>query len=81
MVAAGVAAFVAFAVLSVLDLPTPVGVDPSVLATKGQVLIEAVLATIAGGAAYLAVAAALRVHELNTMLAIVLDLVRRRGRS
>jgi putative peptidoglycan lipid II flippase len=81
VIAAGVAAVVAYVVLLVLDLPTPVGVDSSVLATKGQVLIEAVLATIAGGAAYLAVAAALRVRELNTMLAILLDLVRRRGRS
>jgi putative peptidoglycan lipid II flippase len=81
LIAAGVAAVVALVVLSVLNLPTPVGADPSSLAGKGLVFIEAVLATLAGGAAYLAVAAALRVRELKTMLAIVLDLVRRRGRS
>ena len=81
LVAAAVAAFVAYATLSMLDLPTPVGTDANVLASKLQLFIEAVAATLAGGAAYLAVAAVLRVRELNTMVAIVLDLVRRRGRS
>ena len=48
---------------------------------KVGVLIQATLATIAGGVAYLAVAFALRIPELGSIVAIVADLARRRARS
>ncbi|HEX8026470.1 MAG TPA: murein biosynthesis integral membrane protein MurJ [Candidatus Limnocylindrales bacterium] len=44
-------------------------------------LAEAVAAAAAGSAVYLVLSAALRITELGTMVAIVGDLVRRRGRA
>lgn len=84
LLAAAVAGVVAFLVVDVLALPTPVGGGfggLTGLPEKLQALFEAVLATLAGGAAYIATAAALRIRELPTIVAIVVDLVRRRGRS
>ncbi|HYK95861.1 MAG TPA: murein biosynthesis integral membrane protein MurJ [Candidatus Dormibacteraeota bacterium] len=84
LVAAAVAAAVAFVVLQATAGPSPLG-NPPLGGHPGQpkveVLIQAIVATAAGGAAYVAVAALLRVRELNTLVAIVVDLVRRRGRA
>jgi putative peptidoglycan lipid II flippase len=44
-------------------------------------LVEGIVGVAAGGAAYLAISAALRIPEMGTMLAIVADLARRRGRA
>jgi putative peptidoglycan lipid II flippase len=47
---------------------------------KVALLLDAALATIAGGLAYAGVALVLRIPELPSIVAIMLDLVRRRGR-
>jgi putative peptidoglycan lipid II flippase len=47
---------------------------------KLVVLFEAVAATAAGGLAFLAVALALRIPELPSIVSVMVDLVRRRGR-
>ena len=44
-------------------------------------LLGSALATLLGGLAYLAIALALRIPELPSMISIVTDVVRRRGRS
>ena len=44
-------------------------------------LVEAILATILGGVTYVLVALALRIPELRSMIAIVGDVARRRGRA
>jgi putative peptidoglycan lipid II flippase len=56
--------------------------DGAVGAGGGKValLIEAALATIAGGLAYAGVALVLRIPELPSIVGIMVDLVRRRGR-
>jgi len=53
-----------------------IGPDPSKLALLSQVVV----ATAAGGGAFAAIAAALRVPELPAIVAVLVDLVRRRGR-
>jgi putative peptidoglycan lipid II flippase len=53
------------------------GVDPGVVVLLARLAIV----TTAGGAAFLAVSAILRIDELRTILGIVVDLVRRRGRA
>ena len=54
-----------------------VGPDPA----RPVLLLQAGLAGAAGGAAYLALAAALRIRELPTIVAVMTDLLRRRARS
>jgi hypothetical protein len=49
--------------------------------SKVVLLVEAGMAAIAAGLAYAGVALALRIPELPSMISIVTDLVRRRGRS
>jgi len=71
-VAGVVAVFVAGAVGRLLG-----HIDPE----KFLDLAEAVVAAAAGAAVYLVLSAALRVQELGTMVAIVGDLIRRRGRA
>lgn len=70
-VAAGVAALG-----TVYLIDSLIGPDPSKLALLAQLMV----ATAAGGAAFTAIAAALRVPELPATAAVVVDLVRRRGR-
>jgi putative peptidoglycan lipid II flippase len=81
LVAAIAAAAVAFVVLQTFapypGLDSPRHLEPG----KVEVLVQAVAATLAGGATYLGVAALLRVRELNTLVSIVVDLLRRRGRA
>ena len=47
---------------------------------KVVLLVEAGLATVAGVLAYAAVSIALRIPELPSIVGIMVDLVRRRGR-
>lgn len=54
---------------------------PAVPIAKLAIFVEAALATVLGGLTYLAIALALRIPELPTMLSIVTDVARRRGRS
>jgi putative peptidoglycan lipid II flippase len=54
-----------------------VGGDPPRL----LLLVQAVVATAVGGAAYLGIARALRIPELPTIVEVMTDLIRRRGRS
>ena len=66
------------AALAVLGLLRPAaGADPA----KIVLLAEAVAGTVVGGLAFLAVALALRIPELPSIVRIMVDLVRRRGRS
>ncbi|HEY7523498.1 MAG TPA: murein biosynthesis integral membrane protein MurJ [Candidatus Limnocylindrales bacterium] len=68
----------AVAATGILGLVRPAaGPDPS----KLVLLAEAVAGTAAGGLAFLAVALALRIPELPSIVSVVVDLVRRRGRS
>jgi len=53
------------------------GEDPGVL----LLLLRTTLATLAGGLVIVAVALALRIAELRTIVGIVVDLLRRRGRA
>lgn len=76
LVAAAVAAFVAWGTVQVIG--GGAGVIPT---SKLAVIFQGGLATVLGGLAYLGVAIALRISELPTLLAIVTDLVRRRGRG
>jgi putative peptidoglycan lipid II flippase len=75
LVGAAAAAAVALATVGALDGVAPA--DPG----KVFVFLQAGLATLLGGVAYLAVALALRIPELPTMLSIVTDVARRRRRS
>jgi putative peptidoglycan lipid II flippase len=80
LVAAAAAAIVAFLVLQAVDAffaDDKLDLIPEKLET----IVIAGLPTIAGGLVYLGVAALLGVREFNTLVAIVVDLVRRRGRS
>jgi putative peptidoglycan lipid II flippase len=72
LLAAAGAALVALVVLGAA------GGNAGVSAGKVAILGQAVLATVAGGATYLAAAWLLRIPELPTLLAIVAGLVRRR---
>ena len=56
------------------------GTDTS-LAAKAWLLVQAVVGTLVGGAAYGLVTWVLGVRELRTIVAILADLIRRRGRS
>ena len=68
----------AIAVLAVATaLERVVGTDPG----KIGILITMVVATLAGGAVYLGIALALRVPELPTIVAVMLDLLRRPRRT
>jgi len=82
-IAAVAAAAVAYAVLLGLEGlggATTVGGEP--IAPGRLVLLgQVVLTTISGGLAYVGIAYAMRIPELPSMLGIVADLVRRRGRS
>lgn len=80
VVAAVVAAAVAALVLNALG---PALTDASLgsIGAKLKILALAGITTVAGGATYAGVAAVLRVRELNTLVSIVLDLLRRSGVS
>jgi putative peptidoglycan lipid II flippase len=75
LVGAAIAAGVAMVVANAVHGLGPV--EPKKLLD----LAEATVATIAAGLAYLAVSVALRIPELGTMVGIVGDLIRRRGRA
>jgi putative peptidoglycan lipid II flippase len=80
LVAAVVAAIVAYLVLQAIDgFFADDKLD--VISEKVETLAIAGLPTIAGGLVYLGVAAVLRVREFDTLVSIVVDLVRRRGRA
>jgi hypothetical protein len=81
LIAAIAGAVVAVVVRSALDGFIEHDAALDAMAEKVQIVLVAGAATILGGAVYLGVAALLRVRELNTLLAIVVDLVRRRGRA
>ena len=81
LVAAAACALVASITLNALSSDPTVVVALNRISVKvGLVAISGVV-TIAGGLAYVLVSALLRVRELNTLLAIVADLVRRRGKA
>jgi putative peptidoglycan lipid II flippase len=82
VIAAAAAGAVAFIVLTVATGGDHL-VDASVdlLSGKVGIFLISTAVTLAGGAAYLVVAALLRVQELNTLVSIVVDLIRRRGRA
>jgi putative peptidoglycan lipid II flippase len=75
LVAAVAAAAVAIGVVVVL------GGNEAIDRGKVFVLFQAGLATLLGGLAYVGIALALRIPELPSMISIVTDLARRRGRS
>jgi putative peptidoglycan lipid II flippase len=75
VVAAGAAAAVASGVLAVVP-PVP-GASPGTIA----LLVEATLATVAAGLTFAAVAVALRIPELPSIVGVMVDLVRRRRGS
>ena len=75
LLAAVTAAGVAIGVVVVL------GGNDAIDRGKLFVLFQAGLATLLGGVAYLGIALALRIPELPSMISIVTDLARRRGRS
>jgi len=68
-------------VLGALGGLVPDGADLSSLTAKAGLLAQAIIVTLAGGAAYAAVSWVLGVRELRTIVAILADLIRRRGRS
>jgi len=83
-VAIGSAAAAA-AALAVLDASSALfgpGAAAGIHAQPGKIvlLVEAALASVAGVLAFLAVAVALRIPELPSIVGIMVDLVRRRGR-
>ena len=78
VVTAIVSAFGAAAAFAVQQLLAGAwGPDPS----QVQVLVSLVLATVAGGLVIVAGSLALRIGELRTIVGVVLDLLRRRGRA
>jgi len=79
LVAAIAAAVVANAVRHGLDGLFEQSPALDAWAEKFQIATVAGAATVAGGLVYLAIAALLRVRELNTLLAILVDVARRRG--
>ncbi|HET9851491.1 MAG TPA: lipid II flippase MurJ, partial [Candidatus Limnocylindrales bacterium] len=82
-VAAVVAGGVGYVVLQSVGalVPGGAGADLSSLAAKAGLLAQSVIVTVAGGAAYAAVSWVLGVRELRTIVAILADLIRRRGAS
>jgi putative peptidoglycan lipid II flippase len=84
LIAAAAAAAVAYLVLHAIAPSQGLGSPPrgsDLGEGKPEVLVDAVITTVAGTVVYVAAAAVLRVRELNTLVAIVADLVRRRGRA
>ena len=81
LVAAVVAGVVAALALGALQGLLPCGGAVDGLAAKGIVLLVAIVVTLVGAAAYAAVTLALGVRELRTIASILVDLIRRRGRS
>jgi putative peptidoglycan lipid II flippase len=81
LIAAAVGAYAAHLALDVMAgfLPPEDGLDT--ISEKVRILLHAGAATIAGSLVYALVAALLRVRELNTIVAILVDLVRRRGKA
>ncbi len=77
-VAAGASGFVA---LGFLTGVLPVGPDRDGLGAKAVILLHSIGVTLAGGAVFAAVTWVLGVRELRTIVSILADLVRRRGRS
>jgi putative peptidoglycan lipid II flippase len=80
-VAAALAGVVAWVALGAIETLLPVDRDLTGIGAKALVLVHAVVVTLAGGAAYAAVCLALGVRELHTIGSILVDLIRRRGRS
>lgn len=76
--AAGV---VAYLVLQALGGLLPAGSDLDALGAKAALLVQAIAVTLAGGATYALVTWILGVRELRTIVSILADLIRRRGRS
>jgi putative peptidoglycan lipid II flippase len=76
-----VAGAVAWLVLGAIEGALPAGADLEDVAGKAVVLVQAIVATLAGSAAYAAVTLLLGVRELRTIVSILADLIRRRGRS
>jgi putative peptidoglycan lipid II flippase len=78
---------VAATLASVAAAAVTLGVNSGLVAILGGdparpvLLLQAGLAAAAGGLAYLALAAALRIRELPTIVAVMTDLLRRRARS
>lgn len=81
LVAAIIAGGVASLVLGAVQGLLPAGPDLEGLAAKTVILVQAVVATLTGAAAYAVVTLALGVRELRTIASILADLIRRRGRS
>jgi putative peptidoglycan lipid II flippase len=79
--AAVVAGFVAWLVLGAVQTVIPAGPDLRGVAAKVAVLVQAVGVTLAGGGTFAAVTLVLGVRELRTIASILVDLIRRRGRS
>jgi putative peptidoglycan lipid II flippase len=75
LIGAAVAAGVALAIVRLFDGAAPA--DPG----KVFIFLEAAVAAVGGGLAYLVAALALRIPELPAMISIVSDLARRRGRA
>jgi putative peptidoglycan lipid II flippase len=81
LLAAAIAAAAAAAgVLSLLGAPAS-GTDAVTLGGKALVFAQLVVGTVVGGATYALVTWLLGVRELRTIVAILADLIRRRGRS
>jgi len=82
VIGSAVAAVAALVVLQVASALLGPGTVAGVPAQPGKVvlLIEAALASVAGILAYVGVSIALRIPELPSIVGIMVDLVRRRGR-
>jgi putative peptidoglycan lipid II flippase len=78
LVAAIVAAVVAYVVMLGVDGLFDHSVVLDAVSEKIEIITVAGSATIAGGLSYIGIAALLRVRELNTLLAILADVARRR---
>ena len=74
------AAAAAAVVFSLLGAPAS-GPDAVTLGGKALVFAQLVVGTVVGGATYALVTWLLGVRELRTIVAILADLIRRRGRS
>ena len=76
--AGAVAAVVVGLLFGVPDLGAGVDDSPG---SKVRALAQGVVGTLVGGAAYAAATWLLGIRELRTIVAILADLIRRRGRS
>ena len=81
LVAAIAAAWAVAGTLPLLFGVPDAGPDPLTLGGKVWVLAQLVTGTLIGGATYALVTWLLGVRELRTILSILADLIRRRGRS